>query len=322
MRRTRQWTMNSRTLMNSMYGDDSSLFGIRALEAGYNGGIVQARSIPRQSSLMRLNRLSQTRNQQFSRQPQERPRLLSPAVRVLLHPQSPILPIDLGNMVNMQAMNAENNHINIEQEDARRSSLYAPSEVRAPVLESFAQQLHHLSTDNTEADGLPKETSAPLPGGGASTTRRCPLPRLSSISLDRHRRRLSLPASLLNPRLSRISENSWQRLSDNVNDLDGAAEYGNRYSVVGSSRDQETRTSHRSSLRPRSISSQILLTRQSNRYSDQTHSSFTTYAGHTLSFNGYATPDQTTWDGMSFGALLSPIRLFKRPPQQLSSTLR
>jgi len=319
MRRTRRWTMNSRTLINSMHGDDSNLFGIRALEAGYNGGIVQARSIPRQSSFMRMNRLSQIRKTRCTSNT-ERLRLVSPAARPPLQTRSPIISVDLGNLELLQAINAEESQVNTAGDsDDRRQSFYGPSSIRASALGDFAKQLHEPATTTAESHDPDQVTPRLLPE--LKITRRSSMPRLPSITFDRPRRRLSMPASFTSSRRSRASRGSWYRLSDDVNDLDGAAEYGNRYTVVETSRHKSMDATGNPHLDSRPTSPFTLPTERSSQLSNHTQSSFQSHTG-ALSFYGYATPDQTTWDGMSFGGFGSPVHLFKRPPRLTSPTMR
>lgn len=319
MRRTRRWTMNSRTLINSIHGDDSNLFGIRALEAGYNGGIVQARSIPRQSSFMRMNRLSQIQKTR-STSNMERLRLVSPAARPPLQIGSPILSVDLGNLEMLQAINAEKSQVNTANDsDDRRQSFYGPSSIRASALEDFAKQLHDPANITAESHDPDQVTSSLFPE--LKITRRSSMPRLPSITFDHPRRRLSMPASLTSSRHSRASRSSWHRLSDDVTDLHGAAEYGNRYRVNETLRRKGSRAVENRLLESHPTSLFTLPIERSSGLSNHTQSSFQSSTGHSSAFYGYTTADQTTWDGMSFGGF-SPVHLFKRPPRLTSPTMR
>lgn len=154
---TRRWTTNSRTLVNSMARDERSFFGVRALEAGFSGGIVQARQIPRQSSMMRNQRLSQKRLSRSSGL-QSRPRVLSPTTGSQLQ-RSSIASIDLGELHNLQSLNATKAQEELFTPEDRRRSVYGCSDDRESLLAAFAQQLHQPSTPTLSPTKLDK----PLP---------------------------------------------------------------------------------------------------------------------------------------------------------------
>jgi hypothetical protein len=301
-RNTCRWTTNSRTLVNSMARDERSLFGIRALEAGYNGGIVQARQVPRQSSMMRSQRLSQ---QRLSRSLglYSRPRVLSPTIGSRLQRSSVNL-VDVGELQNLQSINAREESSIPPRQDQLTYSSY---DDREPLLAMSGQQPHLSSIPPFSQPDL--EKPLPRPPGllrGSQATTHLSVSRLPSLKFEHRRRHLSLPLSLSSQ--SRASNQSWQPISDAAHDLDGAVEYGNRYSGVDHipSTTPSPKLHRRMSSAPISMHNSARTSTTSNAFSAQ-------FSDGILSFHGYTTPEQTTWDGMSLGRFGSPMRMVPPP---------
>jgi hypothetical protein len=273
--------------------DEGQLFGIRALEAGFNGGIVQSRHIPRQSSLMRHNRLSRTHSSYTSRS-MPRPLALSPVTRPPRHLRSPILSIDLGELQNLQEINACDGQVDPEAQ--RRQSIYNAADERSRLLDISEPSTRPPATFTVDD---PIE-SARHPSSLARISRHfLSAPRLPTLQFDHRHRRLSLPSALRTHSTARLMRSSWQELAGDTNDLDGAVEYKNRYSRIASASPRLTSSSI-------AASTQHTISRAS-AFSNNQSDGF-------LSFYGYNTVEQSTWDGMSFRDLGPSIRMLSSPP--------
>jgi len=310
-RRIRRWITHSRTLEDNLARDEGQLFGIRALEAGFNGGIVQSRHIPRQSSLMRHNRLSRTRSSYTSRS-MPRPLALSPVTRPPRYHQSPILSIDLGDLQNLREINACDGQEDVIPEGQHRQSIYSTANERTRLLSNSYSQPGEPRNFQNHADDLIQSRRHQSSLSRLSKSFRS-APRLPTLQFDHRHRRLSLPAALRIHYTTHLTRNSWQELEDQTNDLDGAVEYKNRYSRIASPPSRTTSLSgatsrHRDGrLSPTVASLQYPTAFRASAFSSDRSDGI-------LSFYGYNTAEQSTWDGMSFRDLGPATRMLSPPP--------
>jgi len=274
---------------------------------------------------MRHNRLSRSRSSYTARS-MPRPLALSPVTRPPWHRQSPILSIDLGNLQNLQEINACDGQEDVFSESQRRLSIYSAANERTRLLDSSYPQVqqHPIAQYQNLEDELTGSTQHHSSLSRLSKSFRS-APRLPTLQFDRRHRRLSLPAALRTHSLTRLTRNSWQELEDHTNDLDGAVEYKNRYSRIAS---PPSRTVSLSGATSRHRDNRPLSTVVSIQYSNtqpatSRASAFSSnQSDGILSFFGYNTAEQSTWDGMSFRDLGPAKRMLPSPPPKSLSPAR
>ena len=231
-----------------------------------------------------------------------RPLALSPVTRPPRHLQSPILSIDLGELQNLQEINACDGQEDVAAEGQRRQSIYSATDERSRALDNSDPQPRQPATFQDHDVEIVQSTRHASSLSRISKSLRS-APRLPTLQFDHRHRRLSLPAALRTHSTTRLTRNSWQELAGDTSDLDGAVEYKNRYS----------RGAHTS---PRTVASSVAA---STRPTTSRASAFSSdQSDGILSFYGYNTAEQSTWDGMSFRDLGPAIRMLSSPPVSVS----
>jgi len=275
---------------------------------------VQFRHIPRQSSLMRHNRLSRTLSSYTSRS-MPRPLALSPVTRPPRHLQSPILSIDLGELRNLQEINACDGQADAASEEQRRQSIYSAADERSRLMDiseprlqpAMIQDQHEHPLDPTRHQSSLLRMSKSLRSA----------PGLPTLQFEHRHRRLSLPAAFRTQSTARLTRTSWQELVGDTTDLDGAVEYKNRYSRIANT-SPPTRFSSGTVSRHRDSAARSTVVSVQQSFIHPATSRASAFSSDQsdgiLSFYGYNTAEQSTWDGMSFRDLGPAIRMLSSPP--------